>query len=288
MNRMWRACFFLLSLTIAAQTPETDNQITRFSSGYAYVSALAWSREGYLLVADAPAGKISRIDSKGTAVWRQDLRATGLAFGDKGDLYVAEGPLRRLVVLERKAKALEVVAGAWEGKPLNGPYSVAATRNGHVYFSDPAFASADLRRDLPYYGIYHVSPKGQMDVVAKLASRPGGLAVSEDGKTLYAASVDERAVIAWSLDRNGVASGQRVFVNGLAGVPDGIALAPDGSVWIAAGQVEVFSPEGKKLAQWEFADKPAQIEFGEDDLRTAFVSAGSIVYRLRIAGGTRH
>ena len=291
---MRRAFCLLTAALAAAAQPATEGQIEKLSGGHEFASTVAWSsREGYLLIGDAPASRITRIDSKGKSVFHEGLAAAGLTFDEEGRLYASDSKGRQLIRLDKKNKA-DVLASAFEGKKFNGPSDVAVLKKDHAYFTDPAFGSADTTRELTHYGIYHVGPKGEIAAVAKLSARPNGIAVSPDGKNLYATVADDRSVLAWTLDKNGVATQQRVFASGIDGIPDGIDVAPDGRVFVAARYLLIYSPDGKLLSTQPTPEKPADIALGEADLNTVFIAAGGNVYRFRLPAelhsksGARH
>jgi gluconolactonase len=276
-----RRAFCLLGqvFLLAGQAPP-DGQIQRFAAGYNFVSALAWSRDGSLLVADSGAKRIIRIDGKGPSVLRENTAARGLATDAKGVLYICDDSAR--TVVRTQGNKSDVIADLWQGKRFNGPRHVVVTKNGYVFFTDPAFASADQKRDLPFYGIFRVSPKGDLTAVAELRTRANGLALSMDHSVLYATLADDRSVVVWSVDRNGATSGQRTLITGIRGVPDGIAVGPDGNVYVAARDVEVYTPAGAHITTHQFAGKPTSIAFGEGDLHTMFVGTGGSVFRMRL------
>ena len=217
----------------------------------------------------------------GQQAYRDGVAAAGLAVDEDGRVYACDNRARQLIRTDKKNKT-DVLASVWEGKKFNGPADVVVLRKDHVYFTDPAFGSADASKELAHYGIYHVGPKGEMSIIAKLAVRPNGIALSPDGKTLYATVADERSVLAWSLDRNGVATQQRVFASGIDGVPDGIDTAPDGRVFVAARALVIYAPDGKLISTQPTPEKPVDIAIGEADMNTVFIAAGSSVYRFRL------
>ena len=95
----------------------------------------------------------------------------------QGRLYTCEGHARRVTRRDRKGK-LEILADQWQGKRLNAPNDLIVRRDGHVYFTDPAFGSAADSRELDFYGIFHITPKGELSLVAKWPTRPNGITLS--------------------------------------------------------------------------------------------------------------
>ena len=73
-----------------------------------------------------------------------------------------------------------MLAERWEGKRLNAPNDIVVSRHGHVYFTDPAFGEQADHRELDFYGVYHIPPKGPMTLVA---SPPGGRTASRSRPT---------------------------------------------------------------------------------------------------------
>lgn len=290
---MRRAFCLLTAALAAAAQPASDGQIEKLSGGHEFASTVAWSKDGYLLVGDAPASRITRVDGKGKSIFHEGLPATGLAFDEAGRVYASDSRGRQLVRLDKKNKA-DVLAAAFEGKKLNGPSDVVVLKKDHIYFTDPAFGSADTAKELTHYGIYHVTSKGEISSVAKLSARPNGIAIAPDGKTLYATVADDRSILAWTLDKSGAATEQRVFASGIDGIPDGIDVAPDGRVFVAARELLIYSHEGKLLSTQPSPEKPVDVALGEADMNTVFIAAGGNVYRFRLPAelqgkmGARH
>ena len=80
---------------------------------------------------------------------------------------------------------IETLAEGYQGKKFNAPNDIVVRRDGHVYFTDPAFGSANDRRELDFYGIWHMTPKGEIWKSSRSGkTRPNGIALSADGKVL--------------------------------------------------------------------------------------------------------
>jgi gluconolactonase len=256
--------------------------IGKIASGYGFTEGAAWSKDGYLIFSDTPNDRLLKIAPGHTAeVFRENANGpSGNAFDAQGRLYTCETHTRRITRTDHNGK-IEVLADRWEGKRFNGPAGIAVSKSGHVYFSDPAFGSQQDHRELDMYGVYHISPKGTIAMAAKLAGRPHGVALSPNGRILYVSNADDHEIRAYDLDRNGDASGERVLISGIAGVPAGIAVDESGNVYVAANGVAVYSPEGRLLHTIAVGDPVSSVAFGEPDMKSLFVTARGSVYRVR-------
>jgi gluconolactonase len=248
-----------------------------------FADGLAWSRSGFLAVADVRQSKIFRFDSDPhpKVLRDNDGGASGLAYDMQGRLYICESEARRVTRLDQKGK-LETLADSYQGRKFNAPNDIVVRKDGHVYFTDPAFGSANDRRDLDFYGVWHISPKGDLDAVAKWKTRPNGIALSAEGKVLFVSDSDRHTIAALDLDRNGQAGNQRDVIRNVAGVPGGIRTDVDGRVYVAAKGVAVYSPEGKLQRTLLEGDNASNCAFGEGDLESLFISARGSVYRVKV------
>jgi len=260
-----------------------DVRLEKVAAGLHYADGPAWSPEGFLLFSDTVANKLHRfVPGKGDSEFREVAGgAMGNAYDAKGSLYTCEFRQRRVTRTLKNGKA-EVLAARFEGKRLNAPNDIVVRRDGHVYFTDPAFGNQEDARELDFYGIFHVTPKGELDLVAKWKTRPNGVTLSPNGRTLYVSDSDSRSVRAYDLDRAGAASNERVVIEKIPGVPDGLRTDEKGNLYVAAKAVYVYSPDAKLLGAIEVSETPSNLAFGDGDLETLFITARSSVYRVRM------
>lgn len=265
--------------------------VERVSAGHRFTEGPVWSPEGFLLFSDIPNDKILKfVPGKGTETAREKSNgANGNAIDAQGRLYTCESRARRVIRMDKKG-AVTVLAERWEGKRLNAPNDIVVRRDGHVWFTDPAFGNQSDTRELDFYGVYHIPPKGPMELVAKPAGRPNGIALSPDGRILYVANSDEKNVRAYDLNRQGVASNERVVISGVDGVPDGIRTDEKGNLYVTARGVAIYSPQGKLLDTIEVPETPANCAFGDPDYQTLYITARTSVYRVRLSvkGSVQH
>ncbi len=268
----------------AAAQDFTGIKVERVATGLRYAEGPAWSFDGFLLFSDTSTNKLRKfVPGKGVAD-AADIPGgpSGNAYDPQGRLYTCEIRERRVTRTLKNGK-VEVLASRFEGKRFNAPNDIAVRRDGHAYFTDPAFGNQQDSRELDFYGIFHVTPKGELEPVAKWKTRPNGIALAPNGRILYVSDSDARLVRAFDLDRAGAASNERVAVENIAGVPSGIRTDEKGSLWIGAGKmITVYSAQGKFVNQFELPEVISNLAFGDGDLETLFITAHTTVYRVRI------
>jgi gluconolactonase len=232
---------------------------------------------------DTPADRLLKwVPGQDPQVYRENvLGPAGNAFDAQGRLYTCETRARRVTRTDRKG-AIEVLADRWDGKRLNAPNDIVVSRNDHVYFTDPAFGSQADHRELDFYGVYHIPPKGPLEIVAKLASRPNGIALSLNGRVLYVTDSDHRSVLAYDLDHTGQPASQHTLVENTGAVPDGIRADEKGNLYVAARGILVYSAAGQLLDTIPVSDPPSNCGFGEADGQSMFITARRNVYRVRV------
>ena len=280
----------LLALPAGAQN-FTDYNIIKVAAGYTFTEGPAWSPNGYLLFSDVPNNKIWKLvpGSKPEVFREESNGANGNEFDAKGRLHTCESRTRRVTRTDRKGQ-VEVLAQNWEGRRFNAPNDIIIRKDGNIYFTDPAFGQQADGRELNFYGVYHIGPKGELELIAKPAGRPNGIAFSPNSKVLYVANSDERNVRAYDLDGDGKASNERVLISNVDGPPDGIAVDEKGNLYVTANKLPVYSAEGKLLHTIELAETPANCAFGDPDMETLYITARTSVYavRLGVKGAAQH
>jgi gluconolactonase len=276
------AVIALCSLAVFAQD-FSEIAFDHLAKGMGYAEGPAWSREGYLVFSDTPNDKLWKwVPGAAVTVFRENAGGpSGNAFDADGRLYTCETRARRVTRTDKKG-AVEVIAEKWEGKRLNAPNDIVISRNGHVYFTDPAFGAQTEARELDFHGVYHVPPRGPMKLIAKPAGRPNGVALGPTGRILYVVNSDERNVRAYDLDRNGEASNERVVIANIPGVPGGIRTDEKGNLYIAGKGIQIYTPEGKPLRTIELKNPASNCAFGEVDGKTLFIASGPEVFRARL------
>ena len=277
----WSALTVFAPLLLAQDSTRFEVQV--LAKGYTYTDGPAWSKDGFLIFSDTPADRLIQwIPGREPQVYRENVQGpAGNAFDSQGRLYTCETRARRVTRTDKKG-AIEVLADRWESKRLNAPNDIAVSRNDHAYFTDPAFGSQADRRELDFYGVYHIPPKGPLEIVAKLNGRPNGIALSPNGRVLYVTDSDNRSILEYDLDRSGRPVSQRTLIANTGAVPDGIRVDEKGNLYVAANGIAVYSAAGQLLDIIPLEDPPSNCGFGEADGQSIFITARRNVYRVRL------
>lgn len=254
----------------------------RIASGYRYTAGPVWSHDGFLLFSDLPSDRVLVMrPGEPVAIHREHAGGiSGAAYDAQGRLYTCESAGRRVVRIA--AKKTDVLGERWDGKRLNGPDEIAIRRDGHAYFTDPAFGSRNDARELDFYGIFHLSSKGDLNPIARWKTRPTGITLSPNGKLLYVADADRRLIQVFDVDHNGEAAGERTLISRIEGVPLGIRTDEKGNLYVAARSVLIYSAAGKLTSTLELAETPSHLAFGDNDFQGLYVTARQGLYRIRL------
>jgi gluconolactonase len=156
-------------------------------------------------------------------------------------------------------------------------------------------------------GVYRIDLDGAVHRILEQPAieRPNGLAVTQDGSTLYLIDScptvgGNRKVWAFDLDKAGDAGNQRLvydFGGGRGG--DGMRIDMEGNLYVAAGimtprgphessqvppGIYVIRPDGQLLGRLPIAeDVLTNLAFGGPDGRTLYITAGKTLFTARSA-----
>jgi gluconolactonase len=287
------AALVLSALICAEPQSLTIGSVEVVAEGFKFTEGPLWLSEGRLIFSDIPADTIYALEKKEEglqqSVYRQPSgESNGLAVDAKGRLIACEHKNRRVTLTESDG-TVKVLADKYEGKRLNSPNDVVVRADGTVFFTDPPYGLAERKPDLDFSGVFAIRPDGSLKLLANDFDRPNGLAFSPDQKTLYVADTTKSRVRAFDVVADGTLSNDRVFCE-LPG-PDGMKVDVDGNLWCTARDgVRVLDSKGKLVQTIEFPQVPANCGFGDEDLRSLYVTARTAVYKIRctakgIAGG---
>jgi len=268
---------------LAAAQDFSDLKVEKIATGFKFAEGPAWSPGNFLIFSDTVTNLLHKFTPGRAGTESHEIAGgpIGNAYDSEGRLYTCEFRERRITRTDKNGK-VTVLAARFGGKRFNAPNDLAVRRDGHVFFTDPAFGNQQDAQELDFNGVFHVTPKGEVEAIAKWKTRPNGVALSPNGKTLYVTDSDARLVRVYDIDRGSAGGEGHVLVSEIAGVPDGIRTDEKGNLWVAAKSVLCYSAQGKLLGEIHLPETPSNLTFGDGDLETLFVTARSSIYRIRL------
>ncbi len=63
---------------------------------------------------------------------------------------------------------------------------------------------------------------------------------------------------------------------------ESVAVDTHGNVYVANGQIMVYSPEGRQIAEIDVTERPLQLIFGGADGKTLFILAHHALFAARV------
>ncbi|WP_077920209.1 SMP-30/gluconolactonase/LRE family protein [Spirosoma sp. 209] len=290
-----------------------DAKIDVIASGFVWSEGPVWVKrtapaESFLLFSDVPQNTVFRWTEKdglstflkpsgytGLGNYSEEPGSNGLTIDPKGRLIFCEHGDRRVSAMPLDGSGGKVtLADRYQGKRLNSPNDVVAHSNGSYYFTDPPYGMPkrenDTSRETDGFGVYRIGPDGAVSLVVGDLTRPNGVALSPDEKTLYVAQSDPNnpVIMAYPLQTDGsVGKGKAIFgaeglkKQDLRGGFDGLKLDRDGNIWTSGpGGVLVLSASGELLGYIKTGVATANCAWG-DDGRTLYITADMYLCRVK-------
>ena len=287
--------------------------VTVAPDGMVYFSDLTFTHTARDMKVPIEAGHIMKFDPKtgNTTVFRSPSgMSNGLKFDADGNLLAAEGADfggRRVTRTDMKTGKSYIVAGMFDGRPLNSPNDIPLDEKGRIYFSDPRYLGHEPV-DQPVQAVYRVDTDGRITRIITDAGKPNGVAVSPDQKSFYLVSNDngsmgigrlrtkvdpepthkgQMALLAYDLSPEGTAKFRKVLVDySPEDGPDGMVCDTEGNLWVAVRAenrpgIYCYSPEGKELGYIK-TEIPTNVGFGRrSEAKTLYITAGKSLYRIQ-------
>lgn len=290
-----------------------DWQFERVAGPFKFTEGPVWTGE-VVLFTDISSSRIMRYNPKtGTCdTYRTGTNcANGLTLDKAGNLYACEGtfnptgtkfengPGRRIARYEPDGITTPIAEHV-EGKRFNSPNDLVVDAKGRIWFTDPRYGDDRSDMELDHESVFRADPQpdGSWAVtrVTFDTSRPNGLIVTPDLKTLYVAQSEygedkKRELRAYPIHKDGSLGSYQILHNFYPhrGI-DGMRLDADLNIIATAGwtqsgpgpMIYVFAPNGRVLETHPVPATPTNCAFGDRDLQTLYVtSSDGCLYRAR-------
>jgi D-xylonolactonase len=260
-------------------------ELHELATGYGLVEGPTWDGTG-LLFSDVVGGGLFRLRPDGNVdqmlAHRRGMGGVAL-HADGG--YVVSG---RNVAHKTDSTTTVLL----DGEPAAGRQSfndLTADDQGRVYVGSLDMNPLDSGSPVRPGKLHRIELDGSATTLSDDVLLSNGLGFSPDRRSLYHS--DSRRGVVWrfALDLAGEVTGRTEFASFDEGVPDGLAVATDGTVWVAvahAAHVAALDPDGALRAR---IDTPVPMAtsvcFGGDELQDLYVVTGSSGAPPEVGGG---
>ncbi len=279
---------------LQAESPQFWNlldhnaKLSVVGTGFGFTEGPVWDQAGFLYVSDETINKIFRLHPDGK---KEEVIALGDPDGNTFDrqhrLIDCASVLRAIIEVTPDGK-YKILADRYDGKKLNSPNDVVVGPDNALYFTDPTLdLVAGEKQEIPFQGVYRLDAEGNVQLLTKDLTQPNGLAFSPDGKHFYVDDSKQRNIRVYDVAADGTLTDGRIFGEEPGGkgdgVPDGMKVDKNGNVFVTGPKgIWVWDPGGNHLGTILMPEQPANLNWGDKEYRTLYITATTSVYRLEM------
>lgn len=315
---LWCVPFLLCCVTGQAGEVFPDGQSPEklWNEG-TFTEGVASSKDGTIYFSDISQGdkpgRVLKFDpaTRQTSVYCPDSgQSNGLMFDSAGRLLAACGAnhgRRGLAEILTDGTVKDLVSHI-DGKHFNAPNDLVIHQSGKIYFSDPRYVGDEpIELDLMWVFMYDPVSNKTLRATSEV-TKPNGVIVSPDGKTLYVAetnngspafgkqAADPRMSLnAFAIKDDGTLGAKKVLAEfDPAGGIDGMTVDSRGRIYGAFRNPQrfgiiVFNPEGKEIDFLPTPELPTNCCFGRgDEAGILYMTVGTGLYRIATKATGHH
>ena len=287
---------------------DLDSKIEILAEGFDWSEGPVWSKKlNSILFSDVPKNVIYKWNEKeGLSVFSKPIGysgkvpnlkkagTNGLTIDSEGNLIICMHGDRMIAKMENlNTEKLSSIIRYYNNKLLNSPNDLVYDSYGNLFFTDPPYGllegDNDKLKEIPFNGVYKLSPNGDIELIIKNLTRPNGISISNDEKTLYVANSDNNnpIIMKYELSKNGIKNPE-IFFDGkeLAksdiGLFDGLKVHPTGNVFATGpGGVLIIKENGDHIGTIRTEVRTANCAF-DDKFEYLYMTSDMFLTRIKI------
>jgi gluconolactonase len=223
--------------------------------------------------------------------------SNGLTLDNDGNLILTQCGNRQIALmnapLDKPAPNFTSIANMYQGKKFNSPNDVIVSSTGEMYFTDPPYGleknMRDPKKEIPFQGVYKVKKNGEVILLVDSITRPNGVLLLNNEKTLLVANSDPAKPNWYAFDIAGdKLTNGRIFYStaggekGLKGLPDGMKVDKAGNLFASGpGGIWVFNSVGKLVGKIRVSDPASNCALSGDE-KTLYITNDMYILRLKM------
>jgi len=222
--------------------------------------------------------------------------SNGLLLNAKGELVLCQHGDRRMAVMQSGLASPSAnftsLAEKYNEKKLNCPNDAVYAKNGDLFFTDPPYGFArqdeDPAKELPFNGVYKLSASGKLTLLLDSLTRPNGIVLLNNDKTLLIANSDKNKArwYAYDINESDSLTNGRIFYDATReaseenGLPDGLKKNKQEIIFATGpGGVWIFDSKGKALGKIKTATPSANCALAKNG-KELFITSEKYLLRL--------
>ena len=285
-----------------------DSKIEIIAKGFTWSEGPVWSSKlNAVLFSDVPNNIIYKWDEEngldifldkigysGIVPNSKKYGTNGLTIDQQGNLIICMHGDRRIVKLKDwNSNKVLPIATSFNNKLFNSPNDLVYNSKKELFFTDPPYGlqngDNDALKELQFNGVFRLSADGKLKVLIKNLSRPNGIAISRDEKTLYVANSDLKnlVIMKYKITDEGVEYPE-VFFDGSVlskkdiGLFDGLKVHPSGTIFATGpGGVLLINKKGNHIGTIRTKVRSANCTF-DDKFEYLYMTSHQYLTRIRI------
>jgi len=260
----------------------SDYSLEKVADGFNFIEGPVL-KDGKILFSDIPENTIFQFEEgKGvTEYYKPSGNSNGLAINSEGELIMAQHGKRRVAKISKAGNEI-LLAERYDGRLLNSPNDMTIHSDGSIFFTDPPYGIKSEQEELGFYGIYKLTPSGDLYLLDKSLNRPNGIALSPDESKLYVSDSRAQKIFVWDIIDNKTIGNKSLLIEMEGkGSADGFKVNKSGTIYATGPEgIWVINEDGSIKTIIKVPGQNTNCNWGNSEQTILFVTSAKALYKI--------